>query len=561
MAQQMTQSTQACLWIGDLPPEMKLETLQMFLTKMNVEFSWLKIVPIKPRGRRPNAKGKAFAIVSFQTNELARKALEELNFATVNGQEIRVMFQEPEIKSTIKSGRGNIFIRNLHRDITQSQLWDAYSSFGNLASVKIVKNDKGESTGLAYVRFYNPGDAIKAIEATNDKYLMSQKIHVEPFVPKNARRENFVRVFLKNIPKEWCDITQEKDDDHKYPIYDSSKIIRLCEKFAGPVEAELEWAKPFVGEDPRPAEHNSNRLFAILSFKEHEHAVKAVEVLNDHAFQLTGEEFFEADLEADGQEGAGVLFVARHQTRAERAELRKKVLSERSFRLYKSGKNVKISNLKLHTGEEEKLKEVFIQFGDIETLRIKSREAGDSIGYVCFATIESAINAANTLNGKESSIAVDSQSLEVKQLRHTSNTTTHRRQGGHHGMSHTGPMPTGFPYPMAPQGFHGAIQMPFSNPMPHQQVPMAMPVEAAPMSAEMPAMPPAQVGPMTPEILELIKDIVPESEANYETVRSELASNFEKILKTSDIPSTDYIQEITQLKDAYLAMHGQETTE
>ena len=61
--------------------------------------------------------------------------MDTLNFDTIMGRPIVIMWSKhQEIRI---SGVGNLFISNLHKDITTSVLYDTFSVFGHILSCKV----------------------------------------------------------------------------------------------------------------------------------------------------------------------------------------------------------------------------------------------------------------------------------------------------------------------------------------------------------------------------------------------------------------------------------------
>lgn len=67
---------------------------------------------------------------------LAERALESLIYENILGRQIRIMWcvRDPSLR---KSGRGNIFIKNLDKGIAQKDLYDTFSHFGKILSCKV----------------------------------------------------------------------------------------------------------------------------------------------------------------------------------------------------------------------------------------------------------------------------------------------------------------------------------------------------------------------------------------------------------------------------------------
>lgn len=93
----------------------------------------------------------------------AERALDTMNFNQIRGRPCRIMWSQRD-PSLRKSGEGNVFVKNLHKNITDQQLFDTFSVFGNILSCKVARNDAKESLEYGYVHYADPESAAKAIE-------------------------------------------------------------------------------------------------------------------------------------------------------------------------------------------------------------------------------------------------------------------------------------------------------------------------------------------------------------------------------------------------------------
>jgi RNA recognition motif-containing protein len=74
----------------------------------------------------------------------------------------------------------NILIRNLSRKITESDIREMFSPFGEISSLNIVMDEKtNTSKGFGFVEMDDPKEAKSAIQALNGKKIDGEKIRVK----------------------------------------------------------------------------------------------------------------------------------------------------------------------------------------------------------------------------------------------------------------------------------------------------------------------------------------------------------------------------------------------
>ena len=82
----------------------------------------------------------------------------------------------------------NIYVGNLSRDLSETELKEAFTAFGEVQSCNIIKDKfTGESRGFGFVEMPNKDEADKAIAALNGKDLKGRNLTVNEARPRTDR--------------------------------------------------------------------------------------------------------------------------------------------------------------------------------------------------------------------------------------------------------------------------------------------------------------------------------------------------------------------------------------
>jgi RNA recognition motif-containing protein len=82
----------------------------------------------------------------------------------------------------------NIYVGNLSYNATEDDLREAFSRFGDVSSVSVIKDrDTGRARGFAFVEMSDANQAAEAIENLNNTEIAGRNITVNEARPREDR--------------------------------------------------------------------------------------------------------------------------------------------------------------------------------------------------------------------------------------------------------------------------------------------------------------------------------------------------------------------------------------
>merc|ERR1719160_987996 len=93
-----------------------------------------------------------YAYVNFHSAADAERVMDTLNYSTIKGRCCRIMWshRDPNLR---KTGNGNVFVKNLDKNVDNKALYDTFSLFGNILSCKVATESDGKSRGYGFVHY------------------------------------------------------------------------------------------------------------------------------------------------------------------------------------------------------------------------------------------------------------------------------------------------------------------------------------------------------------------------------------------------------------------------
>jgi RNA recognition motif-containing protein len=105
-----------------------------------------------------------------------------------------------KMKSLEKNARFTAFIHNLPGNVKEYQLDEVLRQVVKVKAVRIVRDRKGNSRGIAYCDFESQEDLDYAVSSLNQRELCGNKVHVAVSRPPELEKNEEKTVFVNNLP-------------------------------------------------------------------------------------------------------------------------------------------------------------------------------------------------------------------------------------------------------------------------------------------------------------------------------------------------------------------------
>ncbi|CAL9227931.1 unnamed protein product [Arabidopsis halleri] len=377
----------------------------------------------------------------------------QLQGQTPNGSTVAVTAASETSGGATAAGFGttSLYVGDLDFNVTDSQLFDAFSQMGPVVSVRVCRDlATRRSLGYGYVNFTNPQDAARAIQELNYIPLYGKPIrvmysHRDPSV----RRSGAGNIFIKNLDESIdhkalhdtfsvfgnivsCKVAVDSSGQSKgygfvqYANEESAQ--KAIEKLNGMLLNDKQvYVGPFLRRQERDSTANKTKFTNVYvknlaesttdddlknAFGEYGKITSAV-VMKDGDGKSKGFGFVNFENADDAARAVESLnghklddkewYVGRAQKKSEReTELRVRYeqnLKEAADKFQSS--NLYVKNLDPSISDE-KLKEIFSPFGTVTSCKVMRDPNGTSkgSGFVAFSTPEEATEAMSQLSGK-----------------------------------------------------------------------------------------------------------------------------------------------------------------
>lgn len=248
----------------------------------------------------------------------------------------------------------SLYVGDLHHEISEANLYEIFQALGPVQSIRVCRDVvTRRSLGYAYINFHNVADAERALDTMN--YYASPLTKNKPLRmmwmirDPSQRRTGAGNIFVKNLDK-------GIDNKSLYDTFSQFGTILSCK----------------VATD----DSGESLGHGFVHFETPEAAKLAIEKVNGKL--LVGRK----------------VYVGKFLNKRER---------EAAGQVNKIFTNVYVKNLDDEHCDEEKLRDVFADYGEMTSIHIALDEEGNKRGFafVNFSSPENAKRAVDEMNGKE----------------------------------------------------------------------------------------------------------------------------------------------------------------
>ncbi|SCU90397.1 LAMI_0E01882g1_1 [Lachancea mirantina] len=128
------------------------------------------------------ALSMGFGFVEFRTKEHAMAVISALDGSVLDGHRIQLKLSNRQGssastgKNVKKKGSSKIIVKNLPFEATRKDIFELFSSFGQLKSVRVPKKFDKSARGFAFIEFLLPKEAENAMDQLQGVHLLGRRL-------------------------------------------------------------------------------------------------------------------------------------------------------------------------------------------------------------------------------------------------------------------------------------------------------------------------------------------------------------------------------------------------
>ncbi|KAG0666975.1 Multiple RNA-binding domain-containing protein 1 [Maudiozyma exigua] len=164
---------------------------------------------------KPNPKDKnkplsmGFGFAEFRTKEQANAVISAMDGSVIDGHKIQLKLSHRQgnnnnnASGKKKSGKsGKIIVKNLPFEATRKDVFELFSSFGQLKSVRVPKKFDKSARGFAFVEFLLPKEAENAMDQLQGVHLLGRRLVMQYAQQDAEDAEEEIARMTKKVKKQ-----------------------------------------------------------------------------------------------------------------------------------------------------------------------------------------------------------------------------------------------------------------------------------------------------------------------------------------------------------------------
>ncbi|AMD20716.1 HDL028Wp [Eremothecium sinecaudum] len=138
-------------------------------------------VKTKPDHKHPGKTlSMGFGFVEYRTKEQALAVISAMDGTVMDGHRIQLKLSQKKSgntsEKTPKKNTGKIIVKNLSFEATRKDVFELFSSFGQLKSVRVPKKFDKSARGFAFIEFLLPKEAENAMDQLQGVHLLGRRL-------------------------------------------------------------------------------------------------------------------------------------------------------------------------------------------------------------------------------------------------------------------------------------------------------------------------------------------------------------------------------------------------
>jgi len=186
------------LIVNYLPPDMDCRLLQKIFSKYG------EIVRCKVVMDHKTGLSKGYGFVKFKTKEAAELALQRLDQWQIGGKVLKVAYARKSERGKSEHRQTNLFISNLDKNIETDDIKRVFSECGYVVQCRVLKDVRGVTRRIGFVRFDTYQNAMRAIKRFDGKRMNGSKSVIQvkfANIPKPPPTLSRAAPLLKNLSR------------------------------------------------------------------------------------------------------------------------------------------------------------------------------------------------------------------------------------------------------------------------------------------------------------------------------------------------------------------------